>query len=446
MWCYIKSENQEKYLKQYPKFEEIWDELVLIKVNDCCFLPRLFCYNFPSQYLVQYFGKNDIGMATIDLKFKGKLRPAQKQATQIVENLYNKNGYVNAILKLPPGSGKTVLAIYLAIKLKLKTCIILDNSTLLKQWVEAIIKFGGLTEGDIGLIRQNMFVTNKHFTIAMTQTLGSKIKNKFNKTIKLIDESQFGLVIYDEVHSTSASEMFAKVSILFRTPNVIGLSATPWHYGVAELLMKNTIGETVFESKSYEMTPEYNLVYYNSDLKKYSFVMNKMQDYIQRKSYYNKILVKSEPYLSVIVKLVQKMRQDKHNVIIICMTKAQVELISNKLTEIGMVNRKFTGTDTEIDKDNDTIIVATYSYVGKGFDMKRLSGLILASLFSGKKSLVQICGRVLRSSPDKLKPVIYDIIDECFPMLTVPEVNRKRKIIKTEFPDCNIKQFNVIDI
>jgi len=445
MWCYIKSENEEKYLAQYPQFTEYWNELILLKLNDACFLPRLFVDNYPSQYLVKYLGKVQVPLGKINLSFKGDLRPAQKKAVKVVQELYEKQNYVNAILKLPPGSGKTVLAIYIAIKLGLKTCIIIDNSSLLKQWVEAILKFGNLTNEDVGLIRKKLFVTNKPFTIAMTQTLGSKLKRDFNSFMKKMDKAQFGLVIYDEVHCTSSSEMFAKVSVFFRTPNVIGLSATPFHNGVAEILMNNTIGNIEYESNTYEMTPDYNLIHYESKLGKYTYVMNKMTDYIHKRSYYNKILTKSDSYFNLILKITQRLRNDGHNVLIVCLTIKQVTMISDKLTEAGLANRRFTGGEREIDKDNDTIVVTSYAYSGKGFNMTRLSGLILASLFSGKKSLIQICGRILRSNPGKLKPVVYDLIDSSFPSFMLPEINRKKKIIRNEFPDCKIKDFNVND-
>ena len=443
MWCYLAIENEEKYLKQYPQFQEYWSELIILKTEKTYFLPRLFVYNYPSKYLVQYFGKVQVPLGRTNLKFNGKLRPAQQEAAKVVEDLFFKQQHVNAILKLPPGAGKTILSVYLAIKLKLKTCIIIDNSELLKQWIEAIMSFGNLTEGDIGLIRGKIYNVDKPFTIAMTQSLGSQLKRNFNPFMKKIDRAQFGLVIYDEVHCTSSSEMFAKVSVFFRTPNILGLSATPFHNGCAEVLMKNTIGNIEYESNAYEMTPNYNLVFYHSGLQKYHFVMNKMTDYIQKKSYYNSLLVKSEPYLNLIVRLSQKLRNEKHNVIIICMTKAQVDLISERLTDAGLENRKFTGTNREIDKENDTIIVSTYAMCGKGFDMSRLSGLILASLFSGKKSLIQICGRILRSEPGKLKPVVFDLIDQTFPMFTIPEIRRKKKIITEEFPGCKIKEFDI---
>jgi superfamily II DNA or RNA helicase len=229
--------------------------------------------------------------------------------------------------------------------------------------------------------------------------------------------------------------------MFFRTPNILGLSATPFHYGVQEILMKNTIGNIIVESNNYELTPEYKMIYYNSQLQKYTFVINQLNDYIKQKSYYNKILLNSPIYLPLIIKLVKKAHFDGHKIIIVCMTIKQVKLISENLDLEGFTNRQYTGQQTEIDKENDNILVCTYSYIGKGFDMSRLSCLILGCSLSGKKSLIQVVGRILRAgNEDKLKPIVYDLIDTCFPLLTVPEVKRKKAIISSEFPNCKLEE------
>ena len=259
-----------------------------------------------------------------------------------------------------------------------------------------------------------------------------------------MDESQFGLVIYDEVHATSSTSIYSKVNILFRTPNVLGLSATPFHQGMAKILMENTIGSLIFESNEYEMTPEYKMIFYNSGLQKHSYVMNTLlTDYIQKKGYYNKILVNSDIYVTLVVKLAKKLREKGHNVYIVCMNKKQVEIISENLEMKGLENRRYTGDETEIDKENDNIIVSTYAFTGKGFDMSRLGGLILACPLSGKKSVIQVVGRVLRSYQGKIQPIVYDLIDLCFPMFSLPEVKRKQSIIANEFPNCKIETINI---
>jgi len=171
-------------------------------------------------------------------------------------------------------------------------------------------------------------------------------------------------------------------------------------------------------------------------------MLMKIQDYIQKKSVYNSILPKSPKYIELATKYAKNLKKNGHVVIIICMNIKQIEAISDSLTAAGVENRKFYGKKREIDKDKDTVIVATYSFCGKGFDMPRLSALILACPLSGKKSVIQVVGRVLRSFVGKLNPVVVDMVDMAFPIMAVPEVKRKKAIISGEFTDCKVIEYD----
>ena len=70
-----------------------------------------------------------------------------------------------------------------------------------------------------------------------------------------------------------------------------------------------------------------------------------------------------------------------------------------------------------------------------------MSCLILACPLAGKKSLIQVVGRVLRSDDNKLNPVVIDLADMSIPMFTIPEIRMKRKIIEDEFM-CDIIEEN----
>ena len=89
-------------------------------------------------------------------------------------------------------------------------------------------------------------------------------------------------------------------------------------------------------------------------------------------------------------------------------------MISELLDNLGIKHRKYYGDEREIDKVNDDLILATYSFAGTGFDFKKLDNLILATPLSGKKSLIQVIGRTLRKDDDKKQPVVNDLIDKCF--------------------------------
>lgn len=334
---------------------------------------------------------------------------------------------------------KTVLAVYIAAKLGVKTCIIVDNDSLLKQWVVAFKDFTDLKENEIGIIKQKLFSTDTPVSIALVQTLLSKLKNDMSKNFEMIDKARFGLVVYDEVHNTSSAPKFAKVSLFFRTLNILGLSATPFQTGVSEILMKNTIGEIIYETKQYDLKPIYILNYYDSGLtQKYSGVMSRIQDYIKRKAFYNSIIIKSNIYFDLITNKVKERLKDGHRIMILCFTKQQVKMISEKLDNLGIENRKYYGDEKDnVDKDNVKVLIVTYSYAGKGFDFAQLSSLILATNLAGRKSLIQVIGRILRSHKEKLAPVVDDLIDLAFPSMFLPDVKSKKAVVKNEF-DCRI--------
>lgn len=444
MWSYIKKENIDKYIHQHNQLSEYFDQLSLLEVNDVVFLPRYIHRVFPSNLLEITNGKKKLKIKKTNFNFKGILRDEQKEIVHHILKLYNNNNnnQIHGVIKARPGLGKTVLAIYLAAKMGFKTCIIVDNSNLLEQWINEIYKFTDLSEKDIGIIRQTLFTVENPITVAMVQTLQSKLKNDFNNIFKKIDAAGFNLVIFDEVHKSSAAPEFAKTTLLFRTKNILGLSATPFHIGVPKILMENTIGNILYETKVYDLKPQYCLMYYNSKLEgKKLRKLYMMKELFHKRAVYNSIISESKEYLNNITNYTQRLLKEKHKIIIICFTKKQVLNISEQLTNNGIKNRRFYGEERKIDKENDKVIVATYSYAGTGFDFKELSALILACPLAGKKSLIQVIGRILRLCNNKVQPVVVDLIDLCVPTFTLPDVKRKKKIISEEF-NCNIIEIN----
>jgi len=440
MWTYVLKDHLEDYLYKYPQLANIFSDINLYEDETKIFLPRLFYKSFPNG-LELFESKPAAKFEPTFFKFNGKLRPQQVPVINSLLENYNKNGFINGIVKAPPALGKTVLSIYIAAKLGVKTIIIVDNDSLLKQWVGSFKEFTDLKENEIGIIKQKFFAVDVPVTIALVQTLLSKIKQDLPKNFAIIDKARFGLVIYDEVHATSSAPKYAKASLLFRTQNILGLSATPFQTGAAEILMKNTIGNVIYETKIYDLKPEYILNYYDSGLtSKYSGALARIIDYLKRKAYYNSIIVKSEKYFDIIIELVMKRISQGHVIMILCFTKQQVKMISEKLTNLGIENRKYYGDEKEdVDKVNVKVLVVTYAFAGKGFDFKQLSSLILATNLAGRKSLIQVIGRILRNCDNKLAPIVDDLIDLAFPSIFLPDVRTKKNVIKEEF-DCIIRE------
>ena len=443
MWCFIKKEKLEGFINKYPQLAEGFNEINLYETEDKIFLPRLFYKNFPDG--IEVFESKDIVTPSPTFyKFTGTLRDEQAGFVQTILGMYNQNSkQVNGIGKARPGFGKTVVSTYIAAKIGVKTCIVIDNENLMNQWVESFLKFTDLKPEELGLIKGKHFVVDRPVVIATVQTLLSKIKTDMHKNFQLMDAARFGLVFYDEVHNTSSSSKYAKASLLFRTRNFLGLSATPFQSGIAEVLMKNTIGEIIYETKHYDLKPIYILNYYDSKLSgKYSYVLGRMPDYIKRKAFYNSIITKSAEYLKIILRLVKQRLAEGHTVLILVFTKAQIKLISDGLEADHIDHRRFYGDEKDaLDKATVKVVVATYSYAGKGFDFEQLSSLILGTNLAGKKSLIQVIGRILRAATEgkiKMTPVVDDLIDMGFPSLFLPDVKNKKAVITNEF-GCEIR-------
>lgn len=440
MWTYIQKKDVQSFLKTQPVLRDYWDSVVLVEMLDFFILPRLFYSTYSSQYLRIHRGKNpNIEQCKLKYKFKSdvKLRPTQVKASKAVLKVYKKMSYVNGILKLPPGAGKTVLATYLATVLNKRTIIVVDSVELMKQWKEAFLNFTTITEDDFGLIQQDVAIVDKDVIFTMSQTLTAKIKNDLMSIYNIISDSNIDLVIYDEVHATSASGEYSKCSILFQTRNIIGLSATPFHVDIHEILMTNTIGPILYSSNQYEMTPAYHLIHYKSNLEKIQKRISHMGNYTFKKAAYNKALCESESFIDIVDNIIRLLRQKDHVIFCIFMTKKQIDKISGRLTKRGISHRCYHGESREIDKETDKIILTTYALSGKGFDMPRLSALLLGSPLAGKKSLIQTIGRVVRSYKDKQSPVVIDLIDESIDF-TLEELDIKKGVVETEFENIDV--------
>lgn len=436
MWTIIAKKDFPDFLEKY-NLEEYAQDIVLKETSHQIILPRLFYKNYPYPPKVKTLKFRFLPIKT-EFNFRGELRDQQKEIIDKLLSIYRRKNQINGIVKCPPGTGKTVMAVYLAASLGLKTCVVLDNSNLLRQWSEAFLKFTDLGEENIGFVQRDQFDLDKPVCIAMVQTLLSRLRKEPQRIIEAFCKAGFGLAVYDEVHSTSAAPKYAKASLLFQTPNLIGLSATPFHTGLQDILMRNTVGEVLVDENSYQLIPRYCLLFYRSNL---SFGhwkrINRAGDLMKRKAVYNSLLVGSRQYLDLISKLTEKLYKEGHVVMVLVFTRKQVQTIDKVLRNRGLNPRRFYGAEPESLSPDERLIVATYSFCGKGFDFDRLSALVLASPLWGRKSLIQVIGRVLRLREDKKPPVVYDLLDVSFE--SRQQIEWKKKMISKEF-QCQIEE------
>ena len=355
MWSTIDKVDFEKFLELYPQLLIFEKELQLYSNDTTIFLPRYFYTSFykANKYII-FSADSEWKPQTFDwMTFNGELYENQIKLIGPVLDRINSERNVG-VIKARPGAGKTVIGVYLAVKTQKRTLIIIDNSNLLEQWKDSILKFTNLEEENIGHIQGKIFhVTDKTpIVICMVQTLVSKIKRNIRQFYLKMRDAGFDLVLFDECHKSSTGPKYATAALLLNTKNIIGLSATPFVQSLHKLMLENTIGKTIVEDKQYELIPKIFFVKYDSGLtESYGRRISYSRDFIRQRAMFNKAIVKSDVYFQVIFELTKTLVADGHRIIIIAFTKEQVTQISNCLTTNGIQNRQFYSQKREIDKE-----------------------------------------------------------------------------------------------
>jgi len=442
MWSIIKQEDIPYLEQQFPNLQEYERQYILHEGdNGICFLPRFFAKKFNCEYIVEYSDPS-FTPQVIDIEFTKTLRDNQLPFIDVVDKTKNGDD-VCGILQGYPGIGKTVIAAKIASEYKQKTLIILDNSKLMEQWINAFVEFTTIEEDQIGIIKGPKMQLDKPIVIAMVQTLVSKSKRNLTEEYAKMKDAGFGLVVIDECHKSSSAPMFSKSSLFFNTPNVIGLSATPYNQELAALLMHGVMGEVLYKTTAYELVPDVYFINYRSNLPQNKLGrLHYMRDMIGRVATYNSIIVESMVYLDLIKKVVLKLVDSNHQTIVICSTIKQVDTIRDVLTLAGIDSEALCAKNAEID-EKSKVIVATYAFAGAGFDLKTLSALVYASPYKGKKSTIQTIGRILRKSEGKTKAVVFDLVDQDCDKVFSGHVKVKSNIITKEFGSCQIKELSM---
>lgn len=93
-----------------------------------------------------------------EISFSGKLRPSQLASSEVIKKELDRNSK-ELLIVAPPGSGKTVLGLYVWSDLvRLPTLVLSPNSAIQAQWVERAKELFYLDgrEGDIGTDRKSV--------------------------------------------------------------------------------------------------------------------------------------------------------------------------------------------------------------------------------------------------------------------------------------------------
>jgi len=348
--------------------------------------------------------------AAVDFDFRGKLKPFQKAA---VEAMAARDF---GTLCAPTGSGKTVMALYLAALRRQPVLVVVHTSDLARQWVERIENFLAVEAAEVGFIGGGQRRVGERITVAMVQTL--------YKCAEEVSE-KIGFLLVDECHRCP-SRTFTEAVSAFDSRYMLGLTATPWrrdnladlifwhlghlHYRVAkeDLIASGDVLPAKIIYRQTQFNP------FHDPVQEYSKMLVELTCDDQR----NRLIasdVAREACRGAGVCLVLSDRKNHCETLRALLTfkhKVPSEILTGDLHQ----QERHQALES-IRQGRSRVLVATGQLMGEGIDCGQLTTLFLTTpiRFSGR--LIQYLGRVLRPMPGKQEALVYDYVDSRVPAL-----------------------------
>jgi superfamily II DNA or RNA helicase len=332
--------------------------------------------------------------------FTGNLKDIQEIAANKCIHYLSSGRCKGGMLVLPCGYGKTVVALYVAYKLKLRTLVLVHKSFLVQQWQERVKTF--MPNASIGKIQRDSIDYDADFVIGMIQSISTR-----DYPDCVVDS--FGLVIVDEAHHMSAP-VFSKSLRKLKSAKTLALSATPERKdGLTDLLFWS-MGEIIYRIERKPEELDVYVMIYNGGKKRE--LMRKDGQICLPKMITD--IVSDNCRNIVLADIILKLYTQDRNIIILSDRIHQLHEIVKIMIEYKIEQKHiafYIGTTPADEREqacSRRIIMSTFSMAKEGLDIPALDTLILAT---PKGDIEQSIGRIQRPYPNKKVPIVIDIVD-----------------------------------
>lgn len=389
-------------------------------------------FYLPPFYAIDKFGPPHTNLlrergTPIDLLFHGTLRPQQQEVADV--SVGHLNAYGGGILQLRCGFGKTIIALHLFSRLKVKVLVLVHKEFLMNQWKERITQF--LPEAKVGTLQaKTVDVNGRDIVIGMLQSIAV---GKYPEEVY----QDFGLCCFDECHHLGA-EVFSKSLDIARTRYMLGLSATPdrkdrlrkvfdWQLGQVMYKVEAKVTQHVyvevlaFKDESVDTSPSGTIVLRHN---------GRAMLYEEKPAFRAKLLsylVESQARMKALMDSVLEYTRDRNRrILILSERRKHLESIGKALEEHGVEHGYYWGGVKQVDLDEAAtkqVVLGTYHMASEGMDIPVLNTVFLAS---PKSDVKQSVGRILRKTDHVVLPTIVDFVDASLPCFTRQLCVRKR--------------------
>ena len=333
------------------------------------------------------------------VSFEGKLDPARRQDEAVAKTLAQMERRMDggAVLSLPCGYGKTVVALALASIIQRKTFILVHTKFLADQWASRIKQF---------LPKATVY----HFSTGTKQgdDRDASISIGLVQSISRLDTynfgSQYGLLVVDECHHVPATTLRQSLP-RFNARYTLGLSATPHR--------ADNLGKFIYWSlgpSSFIIKPSYPDV----TVLKVAFSM----PFAPYHDSFEDRIACSDARNAKICSIIKRMLLDPaRRILCLSMRREHARVLHDMLCQDlppGETRLALGGQDNDFERMDATtrVIVATFQLCSEGLDIPSLNTLLLTM---PKSDLTQVIGRITRggATNTKTEPLVIDLVDQC---------------------------------
>ena len=373
-------------------------------------------------YLPRCFGLKRFGVPRrssldsfepIDVRFSGRLLESQQAPVEAYLRAAEDPARMGGILQLPPGYGKTVIALHLIARLGAKALILVHKEFLMNQWLERARAY--LPGCRVGFIKQKQAdVAEKDLVIGLVQSVSMR---EYEPSVF----AGFGMVVVDECHHVGAS-VFSKAlpKVTFRY--ALGLSATVVRKDGITKVFKWFVGEVVYKvvRKSSSECRVRVATFAPRALSRDSQYGRELQmrnGKVNMARMVNVVAECAERTSFVVETIVGLLgEQPTRYVIVLSDRRQHLESMRAALegrhgVSCGLYVGGMSNASLEESKLRK-VILGTYSMVSEGFDLERLDTLVLAT---SKSDVEQSVGRIQRKQTLREEdnvPLVVDVVDD----------------------------------
>ena len=357
-----------------------------------------------------------------DIGINSNIQPRNKLQEEAM-NWFKCNN--SGILCMSPGEGKTVIAISAICNYKKKTIILVHKDPLANQWEERICQFTNYKKEDISRLATATHEKDlkKPIIISTVQTICAMYKNEKlqDRIFDIFREANIGIMIADEVHAIIGPEVFSIASMCIPAFRCYGLSATPDRINNKDMMVMHC-GDIYYpEEKSINtMEPKITVIKFDhgvmSNPRLHKYIMWSSDPEKQKKGIkefskerYLQQLCKSKKFQIVVLDIVKKIYNTPRRMLFLSDRIDMLDWASKAVSDpqdFGFfIPRSGKERNNHLKRK---MVFSTYGSARDGLDEPGLSCLVMATPTA---NIEQCVGRVVRTYPDKLQPIVMDLVD-----------------------------------